>query len=152
MLNETPIRRRKSTIVAAVRKTMEVHQVPSCNIRVLLTDDSALAELNRQFRGVSEPTDVLTFCSSDSTNAGHLDGDIAISVDMAAQQARQRGASLQDELAMLAIHGALHLAGFDDESEPERRKMVRAMNEIALAIGLQGDANWWSRHYGEVAN
>lgn len=131
---------------------MEVHQVPSCNIRVLLTNDSALAELNQQFRGVSEPTDVLTFCSANSTNSGHLDGDIAISVDMASQQARQRDVNLQDELAMLAIHGALHLVGLDDDSEPERRKMVRAMNEIALACGLNGDAQWWSRHYGEVAN
>lgn len=131
---------------------MVVHHVPSCDIRVLLTTNQRIGELNHQFRGKQEPTDVLTFASSSAVARGHIDGDIAISVDLAAQQARRRGASLQDELAMLAIHGSLHLLGFDDESEPDRAKMVSEMNQIAQACGLPGDQDWWSRHYGEVSH
>lgn len=152
ILNDTETRRRKKTLARAVHKTMVVHQVPSCDIRVLLTTNQRVGELNHQFRGRQEPTDVLTFASPNTVERGHIDGDIAISVDMARQQARRRGASLQDELAMLAIHGSLHLLGFDDESDSDRAKMVSAMNEIAQACGLPGDQDWWSRHYGEVSH
>lgn len=115
---------------------------------MLLADDARLRSLNARFRGVDAPTDVLSFPSA---GPGPTLGDIAISVETAGRQARLRGARLRDELALLAIHGGLHLVGFDDENEADRERMVDLMNEIARACGIGTDEAWWSRHYDEEA-
>ena len=115
---------------------------------MLLTDDAHIRDLNRQFRGVDESTDVLTFPSAPD---GTYLGDIAISVPYAERQALARRVSLTQELAYLAIHGALHLAGFDDEEDADREKMVAEMNEVAKAAGLKPDEQWWSILHGEAA-
>lgn len=111
---------------------------------ILLTDDDEVRALNQRFRGIDESTDVLSFPS------GHCEvlGDIAISVPYADRQAQVRGVSLSQELGYLAIHGALHLAGFDDETEPERALMVAEMNVAALASGLKPDEAWASLLHG----
>ncbi|MFX8316485.1 rRNA maturation RNase YbeY, partial [Acinetobacter baumannii] len=75
--------------------------------------------MNSEFRGIDQPTDVLTFPADQSVVGAPL-GDIAIGVGYATRQARARGVSLTQELCYLAIHGALHLAGFDDETEQDR--------------------------------
>lgn len=113
---------------------------------VLLTSDEEVRRLNRQFRRVDEPTDVLTFPSGDPGS-----GDIAIAVPYAQKQADARGVDLGQEIAYLAIHGALHLAGYDDEEEDDRRTMVRKMNEVARTVGLPEDHEWGSLFHGESA-
>jgi len=117
-----------------------MRNAPPAEISVLLTDDAALRELNRQFRGLDEATDVLTFPGS---GFGIL-GDIAISVDSAQRQADARGATRDEELQFLAIHGALHLLGMDDEADADRDEMVQEMNRIAIALGLPRDDSWAS--------
>jgi rRNA maturation RNase YbeY len=107
---------------------------------VLLTHDEDIRRLNREFRHLDEPTDVLTFPSGEEDPLG----DIAIALPYASRQAEKRGVPLEQELAYLAIHGALHLAGFDDETEPERARMVREMNRIATELGLPPDEEWGS--------
>ncbi|MBS1704642.1 MAG: rRNA maturation RNase YbeY [Armatimonadetes bacterium] len=114
-------------------------------ISVLLTTDEEVARLNRDFRGLDEATDVLTFPSIENP-LGHL-GDIAISVDTAERQARARGSKRDVELQFLAIHGALHLQGMDDQSERERKAMIDKMNEIAFELGLPPDPDWSSIHH-----
>jgi rRNA maturation RNase YbeY len=109
---------------------------------VLLCDDLAIQELNRVYRGLDEATDVLTFPSGGFEGAPL--GDVAISVPYAERQARARGVSLNQEIGYLAIHGALHLLGYDDESEADRVEMVQEMNRVAVAAGLQPDENWAS--------
>lgn len=94
-------------------------------------------------RGVDEATDVLTF-PSDPEWPGMV-GQIAISLDFAERGARVRRVTLSEETAFLALHGALHLAGWDDESEEERDAMVAEMNRIALLAGLKPDENWASQ-------
>jgi probable rRNA maturation factor len=104
-------------------------------VALLLTDDATLHDLNRQFRGLDKPTDVLSF---EGETAGlrpgalrHL-GDIAISVERARRQAGDYGHSFERELAYLVTHGLLHLLGFDHESDVEQQAM-RAVEEQALS-------------------
>jgi probable rRNA maturation factor len=93
----------------------------------LITNDGELRRLNRQFLGKDYATDVLSFPAGDglanalpdgraSNGRGSL-GEIAISIDRAAAQAKEHGHSLADELRILVLHGALHLAGFDHETD-----------------------------------
>lgn len=109
-------------------------------VSVLLTDDLTLRQLNAQYRGKDEATDVLTFPGGPH---GPL-GDIAISVDTAKRQAKARRDLLAHEIVYLSIHGGLHLLGFEDETEEGRDDMVRRMNEVALQLGLTPDPDWSS--------
>ena len=94
---------------------------------ILLTDDAALHALNLGYRGFDKPTDVLSFAQRDIVagapplpNLPELPivlGDVVISVDTAARQALQHGVSLEQELALLTVHGILHLLGYEDETE-----------------------------------
>ena len=101
----------------------------------LLTDDAELRRLNYQFRGVDEPTDVLSFpCASPS---GEL-GDIAISIDRARDQANSYGHDLSTEVRVLLLHGVLHLLGHDHETDrgKMRRLETRWRKELGLPTGL----------------
>lgn len=113
---------------------------------VCLITPEEMAQLNSEFRSVAAPTDVLTF-PAPPFPPGQI-GDIAICTQIARQQAKARGVSSGEEIQFLTIHGGLHLAGFDDETDAEREEMVRRMNEIATGLGLAPDLEWWSRHYG----
>ena len=117
---------------------------------MLLTGDRQIRELNRTYRGVDETTDVLSFPSGDfpADDVERTLGDVAISVEYADRQAAARGVSLTQELAFLTIHGALHLVGLDDETEPERARVVREMNEVAVEAGLKPDLDWASLLHG----
>lgn len=127
----------------ALQATLERYPANPGSVSILLTDSKEIAGLNHKFRGKNEATDVLTFPSDPSDPASRQRcGDIAISVDHAQMQASARGKSLEDELSRLVIHGALHLAGLDDETEVDRAQMINAMNECAIAIGLPADGSW----------
>lgn len=124
------------------------HGLPEAKACLLLTTDERIRELNGRYRGVDESTDVLTFPAGPFAD-GQL-GDVAVAVPYAARQARARGVSLTQELGYLAIHGALHLVGFDDQTEAERTSMVREMNLAAIDAGLMPDDNWASLLHGDV--
>ncbi len=78
---------------------------------IAFVSDSKIRQLNRQFRGIDKPTDVLSFPSEDTL------GDIAVSVETAAAQAKENGLSFDDEIAQLILHGLLHLSGYDHETD-----------------------------------
>lgn len=111
----------------------------------LITDDKEVRRLNREFRGKDTPTDVLSFPayqSSESTihnpqsrraERGAL-GDIAISAERAAEQARERDHSLEDEIRVLMLHGVLHLLGMDHETD--RGRMAHAERRYSRELGL----------------
>ena len=81
---------------------------------IAFVTDRKSRELNRTFRGIDKPTDVLSFPSGDS---GSELGDIAVSIETAKIQARQNGLSLDREIAQLILHGLLHLCGYDHETD-----------------------------------
>ena len=108
---------------------------------VLLTDDAALHDLNRRFRGQDKATDVLSFEGTveqaSPACAIHHVGDIAISIERARRQAEEYGHTFERELAYLLTHGTLHLLGFDHEDDREQR-LMREVEEQALAsLGLE---------------
>jgi probable rRNA maturation factor len=114
-------------------------------ISVLLTDDARIQELNREFRRKDAPTDVLSFPAVDwefGAN-GHKEsqrsaGELAISLETAAQQAAEQGHSLATEVKVLILHGALHLAGHDHETDAGEmaRKERRLRRKLGLPSGL----------------
>jgi probable rRNA maturation factor len=100
-------------------------------ITCLIANDAEVRRLNRQFRGMDQATDVLSFPPA---KANGLAGDIAISIDRALMQAAEHGHSLADELRILMLHGALHLAGMDHESDSG--EMARAESRWRKRLGL----------------
>ncbi len=104
-------------------------------ITCLIANDAEVRRLNRFFRGKDQATDVLSFPPAKANGlAGGLGGDIAISIDRARIQAAERGHSLADELRILMLHGALHLAGMDHESDSG--EMARAESRWRKKLGL----------------
>lgn len=82
---------------------------------IAFVSDKTIRQLNRQFRNVDKATDVLSF-PADDTDKLNL-GDIAISVDTAARQAKENGLTFDEEVAQLILHGLLHLSGYDHETD-----------------------------------
>jgi probable rRNA maturation factor len=80
---------------------------------IAFVSDKSIRKLNKQFRNTDKPTDVLSFPSEEKANLG----DIAISLDRAAAQAREAGLTFENEIAQLILHGLLHLSGYDHETD-----------------------------------
>jgi probable rRNA maturation factor len=107
------------------------------SVDVLLTSNADLRALNRRFRGKNQPTDVLSFPAGDSPCNGFA-GDIAISVDIAKQNAKRLGHATAEEIKILCLHGLLHLAGFDHERDQGQmaKKELRLRRRLGLVAGL----------------
>jgi len=80
---------------------------------IAFVSDKRIRELNRQFRGIDKATDVLSFPAEEESNLG----DVAVSVETAAIQAKENGLTLDQEVAQLILHGLLHLSGYDHETD-----------------------------------
>ena len=110
------------------------------DLTVVLADDEQLQDLNREFRDIDAPTDVLSFPSSESdpeTGRRYL-GDILISVQRAEEQAAAGGHPLEAEIQMLVVHGVLHLLGHDHAEAEEKARMWAAQAEVLARLGLSG--------------
>ena len=104
-------------------------------VTVLLTTDRTLRDLNRRFRGKDEATDVLSFPSTNpAPGPEKIAGDVAISVETARRQATEQGHALGVELRVLMLHGLLHLAGYDHETDTG--KMQRRKRQLRARLGL----------------
>jgi len=111
-------------------------------LSVVITDEGTVQELNREFRNVDAPTDVLAFGTgeesdfvTDTEKPAYL-GDVIISYPRAVIQAEEYGHSINRELALLTVHGVLHLLGYDHVDEVERTEMWARQNEILESLGL----------------
>jgi len=129
----------------AAMATLLHQNTPSVEVAIVISDDESLQELNRRFRGVDAPTDVLAF--PDDTRGPFVGapglprylGDIVISYPRAVEQAAEAGHSVEAELQLLVVHGVLHLLGYDDQSEPERARMWTAQAAVLKALGVEID-------------
>ena len=119
----------------------ELQQVPEeAEISVLICDADTIHELNRDYRNVDAPTDVLSF----ALNEGEEDipeeetelGDIVINLDRAIQQAKEFGHSTEREVAYLSVHGFLHILGYDHYDPEEKKAMRKAEEDILSACGI----------------
>lgn len=109
-------------------------------VHVLLAGDATLRRLNRNFRGKDKATDVLSFpaAGAEDGNGAGVAGDLAISLQTAARQAARFGHSLRDEVRILLLHGLLHLAGFDHETDQGEMAAREAelRRELRVETGL----------------
>jgi len=108
-------------------------------VNVLLTTDRAIRRINREYRGKNEATDVLSFPAPEPVRdqrrkQERIAGDLAISVDTARRQGTACGHSLGVEVKVLMLHGLLHLAGYDHESDEGR--MARRERRLRAQLGL----------------
>lgn len=104
----------------------------ACEVSVLFTEDAFISDLNLQYRGVEGPTDVLSFALSDPDSEvdrvvvpglPEMLGDVVISLETAGRQAFSAGKTEDQEIALLLVHGVLHLLGFDHD-EPEKEAFM----------------------------
>lgn len=128
----------------ALQKAAEVEKVNDAVISVQIVDDDMIQQLNQQYRQIHQPTDVLSFPQFEadeekiSLPGQPLPlGDIVISLPRAKQQATEFGHPLERELGFLAVHGFLHLLGYDHQSPEEEKVMFMKQEEILKQIGLQ---------------
>lgn len=124
-------------LVATAKRLLVALGEAGSGLSLSLVGDAAIRELNREYRGRDRATDVLSFPLGDQPAAAErLLGDVVISVDTAARQAAEYGATLQREIYRLLIHGMLHLTGHDHLERDERRVMEREERRLADAIAL----------------
>jgi probable rRNA maturation factor len=132
----------KEALARLARRVLSAHGKERAEVGVTLVGEKTIQQLNRDYRGIDAPTDVLSFPLQEpgETQAGEepeLLGDVVICVPRALAQAREFGHSFRRELLYLAAHGLLHLLGYDHENEAEKREMRE--KEEAFLSGLNGD-------------
>jgi probable rRNA maturation factor len=117
--------------VAAAAKAASIRPA----LAIVLTDDSRIRTLNREWRGFDKPTNVLSFPAANTRDAGSL-GDVIIAFQTVAREAKEEGKPIKHHLAHLAVHGFLHLLGYDHETDRDARKMERLEVEILKGLGV----------------
>jgi probable rRNA maturation factor len=120
----------ESVLRRAVELVLQGENRPQATVSLAIVDDAAIRPLNARYLNHDEATDVLSFVLEDEPN--RLEGQIVVSAETAIAAAPQFGQTPLRELLLYAIHGALHLVGYDDRDEADRREM-RAREERYLA-------------------
>ena len=120
---------------SAARRVLRAENCPGdTEVSVLLADDEWVRTLNRDYRGVDAPTDVLAFSQLEGEDfgceGGNVLGDVVISVETASRQAQEHGHALDDEIDVLLVHGLLHLLGYDHEKPEDARRMFARQDEL----------------------
>ena len=137
---------RKAFVRKVIRTALAAEGVDfPCEVDVLLTNDARIHELNREQRGIDQPTDVLSFPAFDlrpgalpepadaDPGSGLVPlGDMVVSLERAAAQAKEYGHSNRRELAYLTVHSVLHLLGYDHLDEGPQKAQMRAKEEEIL--------------------
>ena len=132
----------ETLIYRVLEKGAEMQQVPEeAELSVMICDAPVIHELNRTYRNVDAPTDVLSFALNEGDEEDCAEeeaalGDIVINIDRAAEQAKEYGHSREREIAYLAVHGFLHILGYDHYEEEEKKEMRAAEEAILSACGL----------------
>lgn len=145
----------ETVLSAVIRQAVEVAGCPyEIEVNVTLTDNAAIQEMNREFRNIDSPTDVLSFpmvdyeAPSDFTlcelsdeyfepDSGELLlGDIVLSLDKIKEQAVAYGHSEKREIAFLTAHSMLHLFGYDHMTKEGSQKMEEKQEQICQAVGI----------------
>lgn len=136
-------------IERALQAAAQLEEV-SGEVVITLVNDARIHEINREYRGVDRPTDVISFAMNESgddepeiyVDEEALDefpnalGDIIISIPRTKEQAEEYGHSFERELGFLTVHGFLHLVGYDHGSPEEEKEMFGRQEEILAKIGL----------------
>ncbi len=129
---------------------LNFYQKEAAELSIVLVDNAYIQNLNLEYRGLDQPTDVLSFAmvdeqpgtpvlNQDQLELPELLGDIFISMERAVEQAESYGHSLEREVCYLAIHGLLHLLGFDHHEPEETEAMRQAEEAILMKYDIKRD-------------
>ena len=136
-----PVPKLYETLMKRVIRTAVAEHYPDHKFEVNVTvcDDAMIHEINKEHRGIDRPTDVLSFpfYDFDTPDQMTLLGDIIISRDTAYRQADEYGHSPKREFCFLAAHSALHLLGYDHETDDEREVMEAKQKDILDKLGIK---------------
>ena len=131
---------------AAAEMVGKLYGVENGEVSVTLTNNAYIHTLNKEYRGIDRPTDVLSFALNESEEPEMVDapevnvlGDLIISVERAEEQAADYGHSLRREVAFLTVHGMLHLLGYDHMEEQEREEMENEQRFVMEKLGISRD-------------
>ena len=118
------------------------HQkLDNLEFNIIIVDNTYIHELNKNYRGIDRPTDVISFALEDNKDFVNIDhrvlGDIYISIDKAKEQAKEYGHDLRREICFLAVHGFLHLLGYDHMKEEDEKIMFSLQEEILNEAGIK---------------
>lgn len=132
----------REALTRLAEQVLSAHGKEGAEVGVTLVGEEAIRQLNRDYRGIDAPTDVLSFPLEEpgeiqTGGEPELLGDVVICVPRALAQAEEYGHSFRRELLYLAVHGLLHLLGYDHETGEEKRKMRE--KEEAFLSGVNGD-------------
>ncbi len=124
--------------VAAVAARPEPIVPEAAELSLVLADDARVRDLNRQWRGKDQPTNVLSFPASDADDEepGPLLGDVVLAYETCAREAAEDGKPIEDHVTHLVVHGLLHLFGWDHESDDEAEEMEALETEILAGLGI----------------
>ena len=130
----------KKLIVNSVAESLKYEEFPDkCEVSITLVDNEEIHVLNREYRGVDRPTDVLSFPIFDEDDMGGktILGDIVLSLERAEEQAQEFGHSFEREVAFLTVHSMLHLLGYDhEEGKAQESEMFTRQEAILCKMGL----------------
>jgi probable rRNA maturation factor len=121
---------RSAVVRGDARRLLAALGEAAAELTITLVGDDEIHRLNRDYRGKDRPTDVLAFAMREGRRVAgdeRVLGDVVISLDTAARQARRRRVSTADEVRTLLIHGVLHLLGYDHERSVAEARRMRAM-------------------------
>lgn len=147
-----------TVVEQVICRSVEMEKCPyGCEVNVTITDNEGIRNLNREFRELDVPTDVLSFpmveyrepadfsaLEEDDVIAGNFNpetgelllGDIVISLERAREQAEEYGHSLKREICFLVAHSMLHLFGYDHREDAERLQMEEKQEQILQSLGI----------------
>ncbi len=135
-----------ATVEQAAIKVGELYGLEAAEVSVTLTNNEYIHKLNKQYRRIDRPTDVLSFALNEGEEPAVVDGpdinmlgDIIISVERAVEQAAEYGHSVEREMAFLTVHGMLHLLGYDHMEEADRREMRQEEEYVMGKLGISRD-------------
>jgi len=116
-------------VVESIRRVLYYHKKKKAAINIIYSNEETIRSLNKQYLNHDYVTDVLSFSLGENNE---IDGEIYISADTAASQAKEYKVSLSNEITRLAVHGTLHILGYNDETDEERKKMTEFENKFLL--------------------
>ncbi len=123
-----------------IKFVIEKESLQNCSFSIIITDNTFIHKLNKEYRNVDRPTDVISFALEDNKDfiSGdiRLLGDIYISIDKAKEQAIEYGHSLLRELSFLSIHGLLHLLGYDHMKKEDEEVMFKKQEDLLNEFGI----------------
>lgn len=141
IFNKTEEKIEKKFIRDIVKYTFKKLNVGKCEVNIIFVGINEIHEINKSFRGIDRPTDVISFALEDNDDMCMSDerilGDIYICMEKIHEQAKEYGHSEKREMAFLTVHGLLHLLGYDHMEKEEEKIMFNLQEEILDELGIR---------------